>query len=77
MPQVVCRVSNCHYWSEGNRCAAAAIKIDVDEHADEQFETEFANFAAENIGSQHPDAAAHMSNTCCQTFEPKHSKRTM
>lgn len=70
MPQVLCSVSNCHYWSEGNRCAADAIMIEIDEHAEAEFHAEFAG---EAFDTQHKDEATKASNTCCHTFKPKDS----
>lgn len=66
----MCSVSNCTYWKEGNQCGADAIMIDIDEHMDAEYNAEFAG---ETFDTEHKDAAADASNTCCHTFEPKHS----
>lgn len=65
MPQVKCSVSNCHYWAEGNECGADMILIDVDLHAAEQYDTEFA----EDEFALHQDEADESSSTCCHTFK--------
>lgn len=67
MPQVFCSVANCHYWKEGNRCSADAIMIDIDRHADQTFDAEFAG---EAYDTEHRDAAADKAATCCHTFKP-------
>lgn len=68
MPQVKCSVSNCEYWAEGNRCHADMIMIDIDKHANAEFDTEFAG---ESFDSDHQDEAKESSKTCCHTFKPK------
>ncbi|MFS1513505.1 DUF1540 domain-containing protein [Chengkuizengella sp. SCS-71B] len=68
MPQVKCSVANCEYWAAGNNCVAEKINIDVDEHANMNFNEEFAK---ENFNSNHQDIASRESNTCCHTFKKK------
>lgn len=69
MPNGVnCSVSNCSFWKEGNRCNADEILIDIDQHAQENFQEEFA---ADDLGLYHQDEAIESSATCCQTFKPK------
>jgi len=71
MPEVKCSVANCEHWSQGNTCSADTIMIDVDQHANAQFDTEFAE---ESFDSQHQDTASKSAQTCCHTFEPKQRK---
>ncbi|NBI29388.1 DUF1540 domain-containing protein [Chengkuizengella marina] len=68
MPQVKCSVANCQYWAAGNNCNADQINIEVDEHANMNFNEEFAG---ENFNSNHQDRASKESNTCCHTFKKK------
>lgn len=70
MPDVKCSVANCEYWAQGNNCAAKSIMIEVDQHANADFSTEFA----EADFNGHKDKASGVRNTCCHTFEPKKSK---
>lgn len=65
MPNVKCSVANCEYWAKGNNCAAEAIMVEIDQHANRNVE-----FANEDFSS-HQDSAKNTSNTCCHTFEPK------
>ncbi|TVY09633.1 DUF1540 domain-containing protein [Paenibacillus cremeus] len=69
MPDVKCSVANCEYWSQGNNCSAKSIQIDIDQHANAGYDTEFAAEFEE-----HQDKAASVRNTCCHTFEAKKSK---
>lgn len=71
MPEVKCSVANCNYWAEGNSCAADAIMIEVDKHANTSFNAEFAG---EGFDTNHQDQAAKVRDTCCHTFEHKKSK---
>ncbi|SDC72945.1 protein of unknown function [Paenibacillus sp. UNCCL117] len=66
MPDVKCSVSNCSFWGQGNNCNAKSIMIEVDQHAQMDYDSEFAaDF------DDHKDQAAGVRNTCCHTFEPK------
>ncbi|MNO73938.1 hypothetical protein D3C76_649180 [compost metagenome] len=67
-PIVKCSVSNCSYWGEKNVCKADLIMIDIDEHASRKYDAEFAG---ETFTTDHQDAAASSSATCCHTFKPK------
>lgn len=67
MPEVKCTVANCGFWTQGNRCNAASIQIEVDQHAESNLNEEFAV----ELGSKHQDEADDSANTCCQTFVPK------
>ncbi|GGH26585.1 DUF1540 domain-containing protein [Paenibacillus segetis] len=69
-PIVKCSVSNCTYWGEHNLCQADAIMIDIDQHANKQYNAEFAG---ESFDSDHQDKAGTSSATCCHTFRPKSS----
>jgi len=69
MPQgVACSVANCSYWAEGNRCKAAEIMIEIDQHSSRHFNEEFAG---DDLGLFHQDEALQSSATCCLTFKPK------
>jgi len=66
---VSCSVSNCSFWSQGNRCAAEAIAIEIDSHASNRWNEEFADEFFE-----HRDQAPTSSVTCCLTFRPNDGK---
>lgn len=67
-PQVKCSVSNCVYYKQGNNCGADLIMVEVDKHANMNFNEEFAG---ETFDSEHQDQAKSSSKTCCHTFKPK------
>ncbi|WP_048602676.1 DUF1540 domain-containing protein [Rubeoparvulum massiliense] len=72
MPDVKCSVSNCHYWAEGNHCAADAIMVKVDDHTNSYFKTEFANdMDQQNLDKGH---AVNNRGTLCETFRKKESQ---
>lgn len=68
MPKVYCSVANCYYWDEGNLCGADAIMVEVDAHADHDFNEEVGG---EMINTTHQDQAEHSRDTCCHTFKPR------
>ena len=69
MPEgVKCSVSNCYFWAQGNKCDANSILIEIDKHARASLNEEFAG---ENLGAGHKDAAPDSKATCCHTFKPK------
>lgn len=68
MTQVKCSVDNCEYWKSGNNCGADLIMIEVDRHASNNFNEEFAG---EAFQTKHQDQAAEASATCCHTFKSK------
>lgn len=65
---VKCSVSNCTFWAQGNNCHADQIMIDVDKHAHQRLDTEFAEG---ELGANHKDKAEDASVTCCHTFKAK------
>ncbi|MBM7565669.1 DUF1540 domain-containing protein [Paenibacillus sacheonensis] len=65
---VSCSVANCSFWGEGNQCGADKIMVDIDRHANVDFDSEFAE---EHFGHDHQDKADNSASTCCQTFKPK------
>ncbi len=68
MPEVKCSVANCAYWGQGNNCQADVIMIEVDKHANANFNEEFAG---ESFDTEHKDTASNTRNTCCHTFKSK------
>jgi len=42
--------------------------IEIDKHADAQFNSEFAG---ESFDTEHTDSAGNTKETCCHTFTPK------
>ncbi|WP_047153593.1 DUF1540 domain-containing protein [Aneurinibacillus tyrosinisolvens] len=73
MPEVKCSVANCTYWAQGNNCAAEAIMVDIDQHANANFKEEIGEIGYE-VDTDHKDNASNSSQTCCHTFMPR-SKR--
>jgi hypothetical protein len=70
MPKsVACSVSNCTFWNQGNQCGANEIAIEVDSHAKNRWNEEFAGEFF-----SHQDHAPTSSVTCCLTFQPKSNK---
>lgn len=68
-PIVSCSVSNCKFWEDGNKCVAESILIEIDAHANREFDMETGSLIGED---RHRDYAASVSSTCCHTFTPKH-----
>ncbi|MBD0379130.1 DUF1540 domain-containing protein [Paenibacillus sedimenti] len=71
MPDVKCAVADCEYWAQGNNCSAGTIMIEVDQHANANYNVEFAG---ESFDTEHQDTAKKAASTCCHTFEPKKNK---
>lgn len=69
-PIVKCSVSNCTYWGEKNVCQADLIMIEIDKHANLNYNAEFAG---ESFDTEHQDATSSSSGTCCHTFKAKSS----
>ncbi len=69
MPEVKCNVSNCTYWGEGNNCAADAILVEIDKHANMSVDMSADGNLHE---AAHKDTAYDPAETCCHTFRPKH-----
>lgn len=65
MPEVRCTVSNCHYWDDGNVCAAEAILVISDDAV-----TRIGKHD-EEIGEIGHTPARVSKETCCYTFRPK------
>lgn len=68
-PIVKCNVANCTYWGEGNKCQAEAILVEIDAHADRDYEMEAGTEPYEQ--AEHEDTADRIAKTCCHTFRPK------
>ena len=66
--EVKCTVANCVFHAQGNICGAEKIQVDMDYHATQNSNTEFA---AEFDTSNAKEQASHASHTCCKTFKPK------
>jgi hypothetical protein len=68
---VVCSVSNCSFWNQGNQCGAQEIAIEIDAHSQKKWDEEFADeFFI------HQDQAPSSSVTCCLTFQPKNEEQS-
>ena len=62
--EIMCTVSSCHYWAQGNRCDANQILITSNEMAeslDDSFDAPQATTAQQTEVSVCVD-------TCCKTF---------
>lgn len=69
--EVSCTISNCLFNKEGNLCGAEKILVDRTENARKKTNTEFAADFDEHLMAE---KASTSSETCCQTFEPKHNR---
>ncbi|WP_025026616.1 DUF1540 domain-containing protein [Caldalkalibacillus mannanilyticus] len=67
-PSVNCSVANCTFWAEGNKCSADSILIEVDAHANQDYQIEAGTMIGED---RHEDSASSVAATCCHTFKPK------
>jgi hypothetical protein len=70
-PIVNCSVSNCKFWDEGNKCGADTILIEIDAHANKDYDMEAGTMIGED---QHRDKAPSVDATCCHTFRPRDGK---
>ncbi|MCL6477423.1 MAG: DUF1540 domain-containing protein [Peptococcaceae bacterium] len=66
-----CIVNDCHYWSQGNRCAANEILVSTDEFGASQQDRIDATMAKQLT----PASAGTCMATCCKTYIPKNSDR--
>ena len=73
MPQVNCSVSNCQFWDMGNKCAAEEILVEIDAHAKQNLDVEYAGEygGGDDTYTSHKDRASSSNDTCCLTFKPK------
>lgn len=71
-PAVNCTVSNCKFWENGNKCVADSILIEIDAHANRDYDVEAGTLVGED---QHRDRANAIASTCCHTFTPKNKTR--
>ncbi|MFD2116099.1 DUF1540 domain-containing protein [Paenibacillus yanchengensis] len=67
---VTCRVSNCNFWENGNKCNAKEIMIELDNNVSHNVHEEFAEDEFGKLNSM-DDHASQSSATCCLTFQPK------
>lgn len=64
MPEVMCTVSNCTYWAQGNVCIAGRILITAGSHAGKDKEGDNASHLAKS--------PAQLAEDCyCWTFFPR------
>jgi len=78
VPEVLCTVSNCAYWAEGNRCVAEAILVIADEAVSRmrQDDQEVGEIGQPGQAAQLGHTPARVSKeTCCYTFRPKESAK--
>ncbi|SFR12856.1 DUF1540 domain-containing protein [Desulfoscipio geothermicus] len=64
-----CIINNCHYWSQGNKCAANEILVTSDEFGANQPDRIDATMAKQLT----PQPAETCMATCCKTFVLKGS----
>ncbi|HHW06971.1 MAG TPA: DUF1540 domain-containing protein [Clostridia bacterium] len=67
---VHCSVSNCHYWSQGNKCSANEILVTTDRLGDSLPE----RFDATQAKNVTPTPVNSCMETCCKSFVEKGSK---
>jgi len=77
MPQqnqqhIHCIVSNCHYWSNGNKCSANEILVTSDNFGSQQPDKVDATMAQQLT----PTTSSDCMETCCKTFVAKGSENT-
>ncbi|NLC12225.1 MAG: DUF1540 domain-containing protein [Firmicutes bacterium] len=65
-----CIVNDCHYWKNGNKCAANEILVATDSFGADNPEEIDAQMATQLT----PQSAGNCMTTCCKTFVPKDSK---
>jgi len=68
-PVVKCNVANCTFWGEGNKCQADSILVEIDAHANHDYNMEAGEEFYEK--AEHKDKAKEIKETCCHTFQPK------
>jgi hypothetical protein len=59
-----CLISNCHYWSHGNKCEANEIIVTHDKFGAEQPDRIDAHMANQLT----PSPVDNCMSTCCKTF---------
>lgn len=67
--QIMCTVSNCHYWAQGNHCDANQILVTSDEMGDEAGD----RYDAPQASTMRQTQVQTCMDTCCKTFIPKGS----
>lgn len=77
MPQnnqqhIHCIVSNCHYWSSGNKCGANEILVTSDAFGAKEPDRIDAHQATQ----LQPTTSADCMETCCKTFVEKGSQES-
>ncbi len=65
-----CAVNTCHYWTQGNKCAANEIIVVNDAFGAQQSDHVDSTMAKQIS----PTPAETCMETCCKTFVPKGSK---
>jgi|GEM_PF-4957850 len=67
MPAVKCSVANCYYHVDNNECKANSILVDIEQHANDNYDMEIGTINQEN----HSDFAQNKQDTICHTFKEK------
>lgn len=65
-----CIVNDCHYWQQGNKCAANEILVATDKFGASQPDAVDAQMATQLTA----DAAGSCMSTCCKSYVPKGSE---
>ncbi len=76
MTEVICSVTNCEYWGEGNVCRADKIWINNNLGEDLTSDIEFADeldFLSEGelVEASESESAVSSNQTCCSTMRPR------
>lgn len=67
-----CIINNCHYWSNGNKCAANEILVATDQFGQKQPDKVDASMASQLT----PSGVSNCWDTCCKSYVPKNSDKT-
>ena len=68
---VHCIVNDCHYWQQGNKCAANEILVSTDEFGSNQPDRIDAAMASQLT----PASAGSCMSTCCKSYVSKDSNQ--
>ena len=67
--EVGCRVADCVYHREGDRCGAERIMVEIEKSRGKSYDAEFAR--DEDVSVRDRDEAGTSEATCCRTYRPK------
>jgi hypothetical protein len=68
--RVMCSVSNCHYWDQGNVCQASQIMVTADSLADPAPDS----LDAPQASTIQATPVENCMETCCKTYVSRNSQ---